>query len=112
MRHTQPFPALTTERLELRAIHAGDASFYHELLLLAEVTRFSDLPDAASPARATRIVTRMSKLFPSGKGCGWIIKSGAMANALARSALTTSTSDGGGAISVTSRIPNFGVAGS
>ena len=74
MRHTQPFPALATERLELRAINAGDASFYHELLLLAEVTRFSDLPDAASPARATRIVTRMSKLFPSGKGCGWIIQ--------------------------------------
>jgi [ribosomal protein S5]-alanine N-acetyltransferase len=74
MRHTQPFPALATARLELRAINAGDASFYHELLLLAEVTRFSDLPDAASPARATRIVTWMSKLFPNGKGCGWIIQ--------------------------------------
>jgi RimJ/RimL family protein N-acetyltransferase len=74
MRHTQPFPALATKRLELRAINAGDASFYHELLLLAEVTRFSDLPDAASPARATRIVTWMSKLFPNGKGCGWIIQ--------------------------------------
>jgi [ribosomal protein S5]-alanine N-acetyltransferase len=74
MRHTQPFPALATARLELRAINAGDASFYHELLLLAEVTRFSDLPDAASPTRATRIVTWMSKLFPNGKGCGWIIQ--------------------------------------
>jgi hypothetical protein len=47
MRHTQPFPALATKRLELRAINACDASFYHELLSLAEVTRFSDLPDAA-----------------------------------------------------------------
>ena len=74
MKHTQPFPALTTERLELGAVNASDGSFYHELLSLAEVTRFSDLPDAASSGRAARIVTWMSKLFPSGKGCGWIIE--------------------------------------
>jgi ribosomal-protein-alanine N-acetyltransferase len=74
MRHTQPFPALATERLELRAVDPSDGGFYHELLSLSEVTRFSDLPDAASPARAARIVTWMSRLFPSGKGCGWIIE--------------------------------------
>jgi RimJ/RimL family protein N-acetyltransferase len=45
MRQAQPFPMLTTERLELRAVQSSDASFYHQLLSVAEVTRFSDLPD-------------------------------------------------------------------
>jgi [ribosomal protein S5]-alanine N-acetyltransferase len=74
MRNTQPFPALTTERLELRAVDASDGSFYHALLSITEVTRFSDLPDAASRVQAERIVAWMSKLFPSGKGCAWIIE--------------------------------------
>jgi hypothetical protein len=45
MRHAQPFPVLTTERLKLRAVQSSDGSFYHQLLSVAEVTRFSDLPD-------------------------------------------------------------------
>jgi hypothetical protein len=45
MRHAQPFPVLTTERLKLRTVQSSDGSFYHQLLSVAEVTRFSDLPD-------------------------------------------------------------------
>jgi ribosomal-protein-alanine N-acetyltransferase len=74
MRNTQPFPALTTERLELRAVDSGDAGFYHALLSIAEVTRFSDLPDAPSLTQAERIVVWMSKLFVGGKGSAWIIE--------------------------------------
>jgi RimJ/RimL family protein N-acetyltransferase len=74
MRNAQPFPALTTERLELRAVDSGDGSFYHVLLSIAAVTRFSDLPDAITRIRAERIVTWMAKLFPSGKGCAWLIE--------------------------------------
>jgi ribosomal-protein-alanine N-acetyltransferase len=74
MRHAQPFPVLTTERLELRAVQSSDASFYHQLLSVAEVTRFSDLPDRATRAQADRFVDWMSKLFSSGSGCAWMIQ--------------------------------------
>jgi ribosomal-protein-alanine N-acetyltransferase len=73
MRYTQSFPALKTKRLELRAATPGDGSFYHALLSITEVTRFSDFPDAASRAQAERIVAWMQKLFSSGRGCAWII---------------------------------------
>lgn len=74
MRQAQPFPVLTTERLGLRAVQSSDASFYHQLLSLAEVMRFSDLPDRATKAQADRFVDWMSKLFSSGKGCAWLIQ--------------------------------------
>jgi [ribosomal protein S5]-alanine N-acetyltransferase len=71
MRHAQPFPVLTTERLELRAVESSDASFYHQLLSIAEVTRFSDLPERATKAQIDRFVDWMSKLFSSGRACAW-----------------------------------------
>jgi RimJ/RimL family protein N-acetyltransferase len=74
MRHTQSFPALSTERLELRAVNSNDSSFYHSLLSIAEVMLFSDLPDAASRAQAGRIVEWMSRLFASSRGCAWMIE--------------------------------------
>ena len=74
MRQAQPFSVLTTERLELRAVQSSDGSFYHQLLSVAEVTRFSDLPDGATRAQADRFVDWMSKLFGSGKGCAWMIQ--------------------------------------
>jgi len=74
MRHTQPFPDLKTERLELCAPDPSDASFYQSMLSMAEVTRFSDLPDKASKAQSERLVTWMSKLFGSSRGCAWIIE--------------------------------------
>jgi ribosomal-protein-alanine N-acetyltransferase len=58
-------------------VQSSDASFYHQLLSVAEVTRFSDLPDrAARAARAQvdRFVDWMSKLFSSGRGCAWVIQ--------------------------------------
>jgi ribosomal-protein-alanine N-acetyltransferase len=74
MRQAQPFPVLTTERLELRAVQSGDGSFYHQLLSVAEVTRFSDLPDSGTRPQADRFVDWMSKLFSSGSGCAWVIQ--------------------------------------
>ena len=74
MRHAQPFPVLTTEALELRAVESSDASFYHQLLSIAEVTRFSDLPERATKAQIDRFVDWMSKLFSSGRGCAWLIQ--------------------------------------
>src|SRR5260370_16843787 len=74
MRHAQPFPMLTTERLELRAVLSSDGSFYHQLRSVAEVSRFSDLPDRATSAQADRFVDWMSKLFGSGSGCAWMIQ--------------------------------------
>jgi len=68
MRHTQPFPVLATERLEFRAVQSGDGSFYHQLLSIAEVTRFSDLPNMGTGAQADRFVDWMSKLFSSDRG--------------------------------------------
>src|ERR1700745_1852103 len=74
MREAQAFPMLTTERLELRAVHSSDGSFYHQLLSFAEVTRFSDLPDGATSAQADRFVDWLQKLFSSGSGCAWMIQ--------------------------------------
>jgi [ribosomal protein S5]-alanine N-acetyltransferase len=74
MRNAQSFPVLTTERLELRAVQSSDGSFYHQLLSVADVTRFSDLPDRATRAQADRFVDWMSKLFRSGRGCAWMIQ--------------------------------------
>jgi [ribosomal protein S5]-alanine N-acetyltransferase len=74
MRHAQPFPVITTERLKLRSVQSSDGSFYHRLLSVAEVTRFSDLPNGATRAQADRFVDWMSKLFGSGKGCAWMIR--------------------------------------
>jgi len=68
MRHAQLFPFLTTERLELRAVQSSDGSFYHQLLSVQKVTRFSDLPDRATRAQADRFADWMSKLFSSGRG--------------------------------------------
>jgi ribosomal-protein-alanine N-acetyltransferase len=74
MRQAQPLPVLTTERLELRDAQSGDGSFYHQLLSVSDVTRFSDLPDRATRAQADRFVECMSKLFGSGSGCAWMIQ--------------------------------------
>ena len=74
MRHAQLFPFLTTERLELRAVQSSDGSFYHQLLSVQKVTRFSDLPDRTTRAQADRFADWMSKLFSSGRGCAWVIQ--------------------------------------
>jgi ribosomal-protein-alanine N-acetyltransferase len=74
MRYTQSFPSLRTKRLELRAAAPDDGSFYHALVSIAEVTRFSDFPEAATRVQTDRILAWMQKLLGSGRGCAWIIE--------------------------------------
>jgi ribosomal-protein-alanine N-acetyltransferase len=65
---------LSTVHLTLRAPQAADAAPFRELLSIAEVTHFSNWPDAPSKAQAERFVRWMSKLHASRKGCAWIIE--------------------------------------
>lgn len=74
MKQPRPFPVLATERLKPRAVDFSDANFYYRLLSIAEVTRFSDLPDRATKAQAERFVAWMAKLFDNKKSCAWIIE--------------------------------------
>jgi len=104
------FPALETERLEIRAVTFGDGSFYHELLSISAATRFSDFPDAPSRAQSDRILHWMSKRFSGGKGCAWIIADREGVSPSERSGSTVSTGRGAGARSATSRTRIFGVA--
>lgn len=71
---TGKFPALTTDRLRLRAPAAGDAAPFGALLSIPEVTRYSNWPDAPTKAQAERFVRWMARVHASGKGCGWIIE--------------------------------------
>ena len=74
MRHAQPFPALETARLRLRAVKSDDDSFYHALLSIPQVTRFGNFPDAPSKAQSDRILNWMSRRFVAGRGCAWLIE--------------------------------------
>jgi len=74
MRHAQPFPALETARLRLRAVKSDDDSFYHALLSIPKVTRFGNFPDAPSKAQSDRILNWMSRRFDAGRGCAWLIE--------------------------------------
>lgn len=76
------FPILTTARLRLRAAASGDAAALGGLLSRAEVTRFSNLPDAPNMAQIDRFVRWMAKLQPTGSGCAWIIAEAASATAI------------------------------
>jgi ribosomal-protein-alanine N-acetyltransferase len=68
-----PFPALATSRLRLRAPEADDTPAFTAMLSFAEVTRFSNWPDAPRQAQVERSVRWMEKLHASGSGCAWII---------------------------------------
>jgi len=68
------FPTLTTSRLRLRAPDPDDTSALTAMLSFAEVTRFSNWPDAPRQAQVERSVRWMAKLHASGKGCAWIIE--------------------------------------
>jgi ribosomal-protein-alanine N-acetyltransferase len=58
----------------LRAPALQDALAFRALLSIPDVTRFSNWPDAPSRGQAERLVTWMSKLHASGRGCAWIIE--------------------------------------
>ena len=68
------FPSLATDRLDLRAPRIDDAEPFFALLSIPEVTQFSNWPDAPRKAQVERYVRWMAKLFPSGKGCAWIVE--------------------------------------
>ncbi|MGH6754735.1 MAG: GNAT family N-acetyltransferase [Bradyrhizobium sp.] len=68
------FPLLLTERLSLRAPVMDDCGAFHELLMLPEVTRFSDCPDMPKKAQTDRSMRWMSEAYTKGKGCAWIIE--------------------------------------
>jgi ribosomal-protein-alanine N-acetyltransferase len=71
---TAKFPAITTGRLNLRAPAPSDAAPFRALLSIAEVTRFSNWPDAPSEAQTARFGRWMSKLHTSRRGCAWVIE--------------------------------------
>jgi RimJ/RimL family protein N-acetyltransferase len=110
MRQAQPFPVLATERLELRAVQSSDASFYHQLLSVAEVTRFSDLPDMGTRAQADRFVDWMSKLFSSDIGCAWMIQKRSTGTPLGAIRINRIDKRWRWVRSVTNPTRNFGVA--
>lgn len=68
------FPLLLTDRMRLRAPVPGDCDDFHKLLLLPEVTRFSDLPDAPKRAQVERSMKWMCQAYAKEKGCAWIIE--------------------------------------
>jgi [ribosomal protein S5]-alanine N-acetyltransferase len=68
------FPCLVTDRLHLRAPQVDDADPFTALLSIPEVTQFSNWPDAPRKAQVERFVRWMTKLFPSGKGCAWVVE--------------------------------------
>ena len=65
---------LLTDRLSLRAPVFDDCGDFHELLLLPEVTRFSNWPDAPKRAQTERSMKWMRDAYTKGKGCAWIIE--------------------------------------
>ncbi|WP_448187272.1 GNAT family N-acetyltransferase [Azospirillum sp. sgz301742] len=68
------FPALSTDRLTLRAVTPDDAELFHALLSVPEVTRYSNWPDAPTEEQAAAMVRDMAAKFPTGNGCSWIIE--------------------------------------
>ena len=71
---THHFPVLSTSRLKLRAMAPQDVAEFRALMALPEVTRYSNLPEAPTDDQANEWIRNLSELFPSGKGCAWIIE--------------------------------------
>lgn len=71
---SKTFPHLVTPRLVLRAPAPQDAPAFREIMVIAQVTRFSNWPDAMSKAQSERYMRWMAKLHASGKGCAWMIE--------------------------------------
>jgi ribosomal-protein-alanine N-acetyltransferase len=71
---TRNFPVLSTSRLTLRAIAPHDVAEFRTLMEIPEVTRYSNWPEAPTDDQAIEWTRNLSELFPSGKGCAWIIE--------------------------------------
>jgi ribosomal-protein-alanine N-acetyltransferase len=68
------FPALSTQRLTLRAATPKDVTAFRAMLSIHDVTRFSNWPDAPTKTQVERSLRWMTKVHGSGKGCAWIIE--------------------------------------
>src|SRR4051794_32734889 len=74
MAATRKFPVLSTKHLSLRAATAKDVPAFQQVLAIAEVTRFSNWPDAPAKSQVERALRWMANVHGSGKGCAWIIE--------------------------------------
>jgi len=68
------FPILSTHRVTLRAIAPHDVAEFRALMAIPEVTRYSNWPEAPTDDQANEWTRNLSELFPSGKGCAWVIE--------------------------------------
>ena len=68
------FPALSTDRLTLRAIAPRDVAEFRAMMSIPEVTRYANWPEAPSDDQANEWTRNLSDLSPSGKGCAWVIE--------------------------------------
>ncbi len=68
------FPILSTDRLVMRAVSMDDLSSIRALLGIAEVTRYSNIPDLPTEEQTIEFVRNMSELYQSGNGCAWMIE--------------------------------------
>ena len=71
---TPKFPALSTDRLTLRAIAPRDVAEFRAMMSIPEVTRYANWPEAPSDDQANEWTRNLSDLSPSGKGCAWVIE--------------------------------------
>ena len=70
---TARFPALSTDRLTLRAIAPDDVAEFRALMAMTEVTRYANWPENPTEHQANEWTRNLSDLFPSGKGCAWVL---------------------------------------
>lgn len=68
------FPILKTHRLLLRKPSSVDVAAYGRILSIADVTKYTDIPDNPTDKRCERMVSWMSKLYEKKNGCAWIIE--------------------------------------
>jgi ribosomal-protein-alanine N-acetyltransferase len=74
------FPALATQRLNLREVTDEDARKLRHLLSIPEVCRYTNWPEAPEADEALGMVRHLARLFPEGQGCAWMIEDHATAD--------------------------------
>ncbi len=65
---------IKTPRLLLRQPSMNDSGEYGSILSIANVTKYTDIPDDPTQKRSDRMVSWMSKLHEKQNGCAWIIE--------------------------------------
>jgi ribosomal-protein-alanine N-acetyltransferase len=72
-RRMETFPILTTERLNLRALAAGDAEAVRALYGQAEVTQYSELVTLGDADQAALVIRQFQGEFERGTGIRWAV---------------------------------------